>query len=191
MIAGNGLHVVGSMAVGAAYQQRVAGVAQNMNRIGPNIRGTADAAALRIETVNGTFVIEQRLRAYVECRIASSGPDANGGGCSVTLDLHSRWFWRIVGTGWLLPHRKTQPEADCTERRWTLSAAERLTSWPSKTRDSELTRSSSGRTCSEIIAAKLRDRAMSVFLMQLFSASIGTNYGKEGIGESRFDRLSL
>ncbi len=87
MIAGNGMHVVGPMALGAAYQQRVAGVARNMNRIGPNIHGSADAAAVRIETVNGTFVIEQRLRAYVECRIATSGPDANGGGCSAHVDV--------------------------------------------------------------------------------------------------------
>jgi len=88
MVAGNnGLHVVGPMAVGAAYQQRVAGVAQNMNHIAPNIRGSAEAAALRVETVNGTFIIEQRLRAYVECRVASSGPDTNGGGCSAHVDV--------------------------------------------------------------------------------------------------------
>ncbi|HEY1725730.1 MAG TPA: hypothetical protein VGF89_09920 [Steroidobacteraceae bacterium] len=87
MVAGNGLHLVGPMAVGTAYQQRVAGVAQNMNHISPNIRGSADAAAVRIETVNGTFIIEQRLRAYVECRIATSGPDINGGGCSAHVDV--------------------------------------------------------------------------------------------------------
>jgi hypothetical protein len=45
MVTGNGMHVVEPMAMGAAYQQRVAGVGQNMNRIGPNIRGSADAAA--------------------------------------------------------------------------------------------------------------------------------------------------
>src|SRR3984885_1004681 len=44
MVTGNGMHVVGPMLTGAAYQQRVAGVGQNMNRIGPNIRGSADAA---------------------------------------------------------------------------------------------------------------------------------------------------
>ena len=87
IIGSNGMHVVGPMAVGAAYQQRVAGVAQNMSRIAPNIRGSADAAAVRVETVNGSFIIEQRLRAYVECRIASSGPDANGGGCSAHVDI--------------------------------------------------------------------------------------------------------
>ena len=87
IVASNGMHIVGPMAVGAAYQQRVAGVAQNMSRIAPNIHGSADAAAVRVETVNGTFIIEQRLRAYVECRIASSGPNTNGGGCSAHVDV--------------------------------------------------------------------------------------------------------
>jgi len=87
MIAGNGLHVVGPMAVGKAYETRVEGVAQNMNHIAANIRGSADAAAARVETVNGTFIIEQRLRAYVECRIADSGPDLGGGGCSAHVDV--------------------------------------------------------------------------------------------------------
>jgi hypothetical protein len=87
MVAGNGIHVVGPMAVGAAYQQRVAGVAQNMSRIAANVRGSADSAAVRVETVNGTFIIEQRLRAYVECRVATSGPDVNGGGCSAHVDV--------------------------------------------------------------------------------------------------------
>jgi len=87
MVASNGMHVVGPMAVGAPYQQRVAGVAQNMNRIAPNVHGSADAAAVRVETVNGTFIIEQRLRAYVECRITTSGPDTNGGGCSAHVDV--------------------------------------------------------------------------------------------------------
>ena len=87
IVASNGMHIVGPMAVGAAYQQRVVGVAQNMSSIAPNIHGSADAAAVRVETVNGTFIIEQRLRAYVECRIASSGPDTNGGGCSAHVDV--------------------------------------------------------------------------------------------------------
>jgi hypothetical protein len=87
MVASNGMHVVGPMGLGAAYQQRVAGVAQNMNHIAANIHGSADAAAVRIETVNGTFIIEQRLRVYVECRIAASGPDTNGGGCSAHVDV--------------------------------------------------------------------------------------------------------
>jgi len=87
MIAVNGLHVVGPMDVGSVYRKRVAAIAQNMSHIAPNIRGSADSAAVRVETVNGTFVVEQRLRVYVECRIASSGPDTNGGGCSAHVDV--------------------------------------------------------------------------------------------------------
>jgi hypothetical protein len=75
------------MDVGSVYRKRVAAIAQNMSHIAPNIRGSADSAAVRVETVNGTFVVEQRLRVYVECRIASSGPDTNGGGCSAHVDV--------------------------------------------------------------------------------------------------------
>jgi len=83
----NGMHVIGTMPVGSAYAAMVAEVAQNMSHIGPNLHTFADSAALRVETRNGTFVIEQRLRAYVECRVATSGPDLNGGGCSAHVDV--------------------------------------------------------------------------------------------------------
>jgi hypothetical protein len=87
MVAGGGMQVDGPVPVGAAYEKRVAGVARNMSQIGPNIRGSADSAAVRVETRNGTFVIEQRLRVYVECRVLTSGPDTNGGGCSAHVDV--------------------------------------------------------------------------------------------------------
>jgi hypothetical protein len=87
MIATNGLHVIGPMPVGASYQAMVEKIGQNMSHISPTIRGSANAAAVRVETINGTFVIEQRLRVYVECRIGTSGPDINGGGCSAHVDV--------------------------------------------------------------------------------------------------------
>jgi hypothetical protein len=87
MIGDHGMHVVGPMPVGSLYEQRAAKVADNMSHISPSIRGSTTTAAVRIETVNGTFIIEQRLRAYVECRIATSGPDLNGGGCSAHVDV--------------------------------------------------------------------------------------------------------
>jgi hypothetical protein len=87
MIAGNGMHVIGPMPVGSVYETRVAHIAQNMTNSGANIHGTAEAAAVRVETPNGTFIIEQRLRVYVECRISTSGPDTNGGGCSAHVDV--------------------------------------------------------------------------------------------------------
>jgi hypothetical protein len=87
MIASNGMHVIGPMPVGASYQAMVTQIGQNMGHMSSTIRGSAEAAAVRVETPNGTFVIEQRLRVYVECRIGTSGPDVNGGGCSAHVDV--------------------------------------------------------------------------------------------------------
>lgn len=87
MVASSGMHVIGPAPIAPSYQRRVDGVAQNMNHISPDIQGTADAAAVRVETVNGSFVIEQRFRAYVECRVSTrTGPGA-GGGCSAHVDV--------------------------------------------------------------------------------------------------------
>ena len=87
MVGSDGMLVDGPVPVGDAYQQRVSGVARNMSQLGPNIRANADAAAVKVETRNGTFVVEQRLCVYVECRVVTSGPDANGGGCSAHVDV--------------------------------------------------------------------------------------------------------
>lgn len=88
MVSSNGMHVVGPMPVGAAYQQRVAGVANNMNRLSPDVRGSANAFAVRVQTRNGSFIIEQRFRAYVECRIrVQTAVDPDGGGCSAHVDV--------------------------------------------------------------------------------------------------------
>jgi len=86
MAATSGMHVVGPMPIAPSYQKRVEGVANNMNHISPNIRGSADAAAVRVETVNGSFTIEQRLRVYVECRV-SNGSGLPGGACSAHVDV--------------------------------------------------------------------------------------------------------
>ncbi len=87
MIATNGMHVIGPMEVGSAYQAMVDKVADNMNHLNSSVHGTANAAAVRVETVNGSFIIEQRLRAYVACRVDTGGLDANGGGCSAHIDV--------------------------------------------------------------------------------------------------------
>jgi hypothetical protein len=87
MVASTGMHVVGPMPIAPSYQRRVDGVAQNMGRISPHIHANTNAYAVRVETVNGSFVIEQRLRAYVECRVSDlTGPMA-GGGCSAHVDV--------------------------------------------------------------------------------------------------------
>ena len=59
-----GVHVVGMASVGQAYQVAL------------------DAAALRVE-----FVIEQRLRAWVECRTNNQAGKFSGGGCSAHVDV--------------------------------------------------------------------------------------------------------
>ena len=87
MVATSGMHIVEPMPIAPSYQKRVDGVAQNMSRIGPGIHATADAAAVRVETVNGSFVIEQRLRVYVECRVSDRTGLAAGGGCSAHVDV--------------------------------------------------------------------------------------------------------
>jgi hypothetical protein len=58
-----------------------------MNANNNGIHDTVDAAALRVETVNGSFIIEQRLRAWVECRTNSQVGKFSGGGCSAHVDV--------------------------------------------------------------------------------------------------------
>jgi hypothetical protein len=89
IVATNGMHVLGPMPVGSVYQKRVEAIGDNMNHMDPGIRGSANAFAVRVETRNGTFVIEQRFRAYVECRIRPQNAqiDPNGGGCSAHVDV--------------------------------------------------------------------------------------------------------
>lgn len=87
MAASNGMHVVGPMPIAPSYQRRVDAVARNMSHMGPGIHATADAAAVRVETRNGSFVIEQRLRAYVECRVSERTGIGAGGGCSAHVDV--------------------------------------------------------------------------------------------------------
>jgi hypothetical protein len=88
MVAGSGMHVIGPMSVGPAYEERTAKIADNMNHLSPDVHGSANAAAVRVQTINGSFVIEQRFRAYVECRVrAQNVIDPNGGGCSAHVDV--------------------------------------------------------------------------------------------------------
>ena len=87
MISTTGMHVVGPMPIAPSYQRRVDGVARNMGRISPHIHANTNAYAVRVETVNGSFIIEQRLRAYVECRVSDQTGPMAGGGCSAHVDV--------------------------------------------------------------------------------------------------------
>lgn len=84
-----GVHVIGTMSIAPLYHQRVEQVATslnaNSNRSGD--RFTVDAAALRVETVNGSFIIEQRIRAWVGCTTNSQAGKFSGGGCSAHVDV--------------------------------------------------------------------------------------------------------
>ena len=88
LIAG-GVHVVGPMAIAPTYRERVEKFASalNANNQMPGFHATVDTAALRIETHNGTFTIEQRLRVWVECRTNTGMGKFNGGGCSAHVDV--------------------------------------------------------------------------------------------------------
>jgi hypothetical protein len=88
-----GVHVVGAMPVPAAYSQWAQGLAANSNqmqsRMAPALRtnNTADTAAMRIETVDGSFVVEERLRAVVECAANNNPGTMNGGTCWARVDV--------------------------------------------------------------------------------------------------------
>jgi hypothetical protein len=83
----NGVHIVGPMSIASPYHDRVEFFASNMNAKNPSLHDTVDMAAMRVETVNGTFVIEQRVRVWVECRTNSQAGKFSGGGCSAHVDV--------------------------------------------------------------------------------------------------------
>lgn len=86
IIAG-GVHIVGPMEAPPALQQGEQRMADNLNatyqRIGAagqkQVRG--DTAALRVETVNGSFVVEERLSAETMCTLSTNMGFFNGGDC--------------------------------------------------------------------------------------------------------------
>jgi hypothetical protein len=85
-----GVHVVGTMPVPAQYQQWAQNLAAQGNKTasqGP-LHGqvTADTAALRIEVMNGTFVVEERLRVAVECSVQNNAGMLTGGTCWARVD---------------------------------------------------------------------------------------------------------
>jgi hypothetical protein len=85
-----GVHVIGPMSIASPYRERVEKFAANMNANNANNAGfhaTVDTAALRVETVNGSFVIEQRIRVWVECRTNNQLGKFSGGGCSAHVDV--------------------------------------------------------------------------------------------------------
>jgi hypothetical protein len=88
-----GVHVVGTMPVPSAYAQWAQGLAAQKNQLqatapaGIRTNNTADTAALRIEVVNGSFVVEERLRTVVECSVNNNPGALNGGTCWARVDV--------------------------------------------------------------------------------------------------------
>ncbi|MGC1782304.1 MAG: hypothetical protein WA708_07290 [Acidobacteriaceae bacterium] len=85
-------HVVGPMSISTQYRQQLDELVAKMNAIKLqdlkwSMHTTGDAAALRIETINGTFTTEQRLRARVVCSLWSKAIAGKAGNCSVRLDV--------------------------------------------------------------------------------------------------------
>ncbi len=89
VLGGNGIRYVGAMNVSPQVRERAQHLADtlNQNNRAPGFHASSEVAAIRVETVNGTFVIEQRLTAWVECRQRSGGGALQGGGCSATVDV--------------------------------------------------------------------------------------------------------
>ncbi len=85
---GNGIRYVGPMNVSPQVRERVQHLADalNQNNRAPGFHASSEVAAIRVRTANGTFVVEQRLTAWVECRQRSGGK-LQGGGCSATVDV--------------------------------------------------------------------------------------------------------
>jgi hypothetical protein len=90
-----GAHVVGPMPVPAAYSEAAQKAAVQSNQsgnIGPKrlqLHYTADTAALRVEVVNGSFLVEERLRAAVHCGTRSTAQTSAGGSCYAVVDVLS------------------------------------------------------------------------------------------------------
>jgi hypothetical protein len=88
-----GVHVVGPMTVPPKYQQWASGLAAQFNQISSGqvqslqANHTADTAALRVQVINGSFVVEERLRAAVECGVNNNPGVMNGGNCWARLDV--------------------------------------------------------------------------------------------------------
>ena len=84
-----GLHVVGPMSIAQPYRARVEDVAAslNANNRTPGFHASVDTAALRIETINGSFIIEQRVRVWIGCRTNNQAGVFSGGGCDAHVDV--------------------------------------------------------------------------------------------------------
>ena len=83
--------VIGPSDVGPAYREQLDALLKQMDaaaakKPGSIMKQTGDAAAMRLETTNGAFTIEQRLRARVICSFYSK-PLVASGTCLARIDV--------------------------------------------------------------------------------------------------------
>jgi hypothetical protein len=88
-----GVNVVGTVPVAPAFSQWAQHFADVQNQGAAKVtfapaktQTTADTAALHIQTHNGSFVIDQRLRAVVICTIYPNPGTLQGGSCWARVD---------------------------------------------------------------------------------------------------------
>jgi hypothetical protein len=88
-----GVNVVGAVPVAPAFSQWAQHFADVQNQGAAKVtfapaktQTTADTAALHIQTHNGSFVIDQRLRAVVICTIYPNPGTLQGGSCWARVD---------------------------------------------------------------------------------------------------------
>jgi hypothetical protein len=90
-----GVHVVGAMPVSAQYKQWASTLAANQNQgnndMAPALRSqhTVDVGALRVQVVNGSFLVEERLRAATICAVNNNPGPLTGGTCTGRIDILS------------------------------------------------------------------------------------------------------
>lgn len=113
-----GVHVVGTMPVPSAYSQWAKGFAaqadQNNARLPQMMQAdnTGDSAALRVEVVNGSFVVEERLLVGVVCSVLRA---EDGGSCFARLTILTAPQGRLDGLVQLvdsnnLPRQMAMPQ---------------------------------------------------------------------------------
>jgi hypothetical protein len=84
-----GAKYVGTMSVAPAVLQRTAAAVAQMNQMAAGTGGHADGdiVAIRVQSRNGTFVIEQRLRAWVVCKSTPFLQGSTLHGCFARVDV--------------------------------------------------------------------------------------------------------
>lgn len=88
-----GVHIIGPISLPEDQRQAMAQRTAKLNQLeaqSPVMAGivnTGDLAAVRIETINGSFVIEQRLRATLICQLNNNPGFMQGGNCYAQVDV--------------------------------------------------------------------------------------------------------